>query len=434
MTKNSKAKRKLKDIDFSSDGAHIALVSKEQGGPANQADYALVMKATNQFSDEFVEKAQQIRVTMELPDFLERFFWLREDDAETLAEIMGYVDVDDILEKEPSYELVNSDYQDLIDSKIASIDVMKSMFESKEPIELLTQLDEEEYLTLLKDQERLEKAFDRIEKKKSQKTETNGSTEENTEVVAHNKATVEKAKVKSGDFVTWGSSGGKAYGKVTSVKTSGSIKINENVSVSAEADDPAVLITVYKKNAQGGWEPTDVKVAHKASTISKVSAMKKATLDNSKVDQEDNMSKNESLAAEFEIEVVEKSALEAIQKAAKEEKEALEKAVLEQKEALQKALETIEKFETERKEAIQKARFASVKEAVKDEAKAEVLFKAVNLIEDEEVFGQVVDVLKQMTVAVENTELFKEQGASVEGEGSDEKEESAVAKILKSKK
>lgn len=47
MTIKSKTKRKLSEIDFSREDAHIALVSKEQGGPANGADYALILKAAN---------------------------------------------------------------------------------------------------------------------------------------------------------------------------------------------------------------------------------------------------------------------------------------------------------------------------------------------------------------------------------------------------
>lgn len=432
MTKTVKPKRKLKDIDFSGDGAHIALVSKEQGGPANNADYALVMKATKQFSDEFVQKAQRIKVEMDLPEFLSRFFYLMEDDAEELAKLMGWVDLDDIYEEDPTYELVNSDYIDMIAAKVESMDVMKSLYESTDYTEVLSKLDEDSYLALLKDQERIEKA---LKKSANQSTsgEQNGSTEVKSEVGADTEVKVVKASVKSGDFVSWGSSGGTAYGKISSVKKTGSIKINENVSVSAETDDPAVLITVYKKNSEGGWEPTDVKVAHKASTLTKVSALKKANLNKTKVDLEDKMTKKvESGTAEFEVEVVEKSALEAIEKAAKEEKEALEKALDAQKEELKKALEMVQKFEQEKKEALTKARFQQVKDAVKDEAKAEILFKAVNLLEDTAEFEAVVKSLKDMTDLAEKGEMFVEKGVSVEGEGTEVKKESAVAKILKS--
>ena len=124
--------------------------------------------------------------------------------------------------------------------------------------------------------------------------------------------------------------------------------------------------------------------------------------------------------------------VEAIEKAAKQEKETLEKALATQKEELQKALELVQKFEQEKKEAVTKARFQQVKDAVKDEAKAEVLFKAVNLLEDAAEFEAVVKSLKDMTDLAEKGEMFIEKGVSVEGEGTEVKQESAVAKILKS--
>ena len=34
-----KAKRKLRNIDFSGKDSHLALVHRDQGGPANGADY-----------------------------------------------------------------------------------------------------------------------------------------------------------------------------------------------------------------------------------------------------------------------------------------------------------------------------------------------------------------------------------------------------------
>lgn len=78
-----KAKRKLSDINFQKEGAHIALVHKNQGGGANGHNYSMLIKATNS-SEEFLKKVQQIRVTMDLPEFLWRFFGMWEDDAELL--------------------------------------------------------------------------------------------------------------------------------------------------------------------------------------------------------------------------------------------------------------------------------------------------------------------------------------------------------------
>lgn len=51
MTQEVKAKRRLKDIDFSREDSHIALVHKDQGGPASGANYKLVLKALNKESN-----------------------------------------------------------------------------------------------------------------------------------------------------------------------------------------------------------------------------------------------------------------------------------------------------------------------------------------------------------------------------------------------
>lgn len=426
-----KARRKLSDFDFSSQDAHIALVSRSQGGPANERT-TLVMKATK-FTEEEIEKMQQIRVTMELPDFLQKFFHMYYEDSYVLAKLMGYT------EPESEDDDVDS-YEDYIESRLEAFEIIKSLHESNDLPSVISELGAEDYLGLLRDQQRLEKAFKKESAEATEVAKAESSTEVNSEVGADTKddvkTDVQKATIKSGDFVSWNSSGGKAYGKVTSIKTSGSIKVNENVSINADSDNPAALITLYKKNAGGGWEPTDTKVAHKTSTLTKIAALKKATLNNeTKVDLEDNMTEKtqETAVAEFEVEVVEKSAVEALQKQAAQEKETLEKALTAQKEELQKALELVAKFEEEKKEAVTKARFAQVKDAVKDEAKAEVLFKAVNLVEDSAEFEAVVKALKDMADLAEQGELFVEKGVSVEGEGTEAKQESAVAKLLKAK-
>lgn len=157
MTQNTKrkTKRKLSDIDFSGEGSHIALVSKEQGGPASGADYKLVLKA-NKFSEEFVEKMQQVRVTMELPDFLQKFFGMYYSDSKVLAAILGYI--------EPAQEDTTSSYEDYIQSQLQAFEVLKSANEAESIATVLSELDETEYLAMLTDQELIEKAFASVEK------------------------------------------------------------------------------------------------------------------------------------------------------------------------------------------------------------------------------------------------------------------------------
>ena len=140
-----KAKRKLTNIDFSSDDAHIALVHKEQGGPASGADYALVIKA-NAFSQDFLEKATKVKVTMDIQDFLAKFYNIYYEDSEVLARVMGF---------DTEREEIES-YEDYIDKKVASIEIMKSLKDEKTRDVKLASLSEDDYLALLQDQSQLE--------------------------------------------------------------------------------------------------------------------------------------------------------------------------------------------------------------------------------------------------------------------------------------
>jgi len=89
---------------------------------------------------------------------------------------------------------------------------------------------------------------------------------------------LEKADdVKRGDFVSWSASGSTARGKVDSVKTDGDIEV-PGATVTGTADDPAAKITVWQQS-DGTWAATDVKVAHKCSTLTKIEALKDAGVD-----------------------------------------------------------------------------------------------------------------------------------------------------------
>jgi hypothetical protein len=359
MVTKTKAKRKLSDISFEHDGAHIALVSKEQGGPANMQDYALVMKSTSNFSDEFIQKAQLVRVTLELPEFLQTFFHLYEDDAETLAAMFGYkeqldAEGEEVEDDAGTYsnesfyswykekmqveywydapEPTDADYQEYINSRLQGIEILKGIQSSESLPEALSKLTEDDYLSVLRDQERVEKAL----------------------------ANKEKLKAKS--------------------------------------DKPKTKKVIAKTVTQ---EVTDEQIVNDSSK--EIILMKQT---------------EQKTVAQVEVEVVEKAQLTELQKAFEAQKEALEKATA-----------LVAKFEAEQKAALEKARKASIVAAVKDEAKAEVLFKAVAALESQEDFDAVVKVLGELTVQVETSELFKETGVSGEGDGV--KTESAVAKALK---
>ena len=173
-----KPKRKLKNIDFSEDTSHIALVSKHQGGPASGANYSLVLKNVDNPSPEFIQKMQAIQVTMTVPEFLSRFFMLWEEDVEFLSQLLGYV--------EPEDETMEAkeDYDKWIEERFQSFSIIKSLHEAKSLPDALSKLTEQDYLDVLTDQAVIEKAL--IEFTKGAKPEANTSAKnvENTKVEA----------------------------------------------------------------------------------------------------------------------------------------------------------------------------------------------------------------------------------------------------------
>ena len=172
MENKQKAKRKLKGFDFAKEGAAVALVGPSVGGPANGIPL-LVAKANN-FSPEFIQKMQQIQVTMELPAFLEKFFGIWGSDAEVLARLMGYVKPEDEDEDEGDW------WENYIEEKLSAFTIIKSLHEAKNLPEALSQLTEQDYLDVLNDQVLIEKALKEFDEKKS-----NASTNvENTKVEA----------------------------------------------------------------------------------------------------------------------------------------------------------------------------------------------------------------------------------------------------------
>lgn len=80
----------------------------------------------------------------------------------------------------------------------------------------------------------------------------------------------EPGDLQVGDYVSWDSSGGRARGEIQRIVTDGTIDVpDSDVSVTGTPDDPAALIQIYER-VEGGWEDTDVYVAHKFSTLTKI--------------------------------------------------------------------------------------------------------------------------------------------------------------------
>ena len=84
-----------------------------------------------------------------------------------------------------------------------------------------------------------------------------------------NEVRAEPDELSVGDWVSWNSSGGEAYGQIESIERDGTIDVPDaDVTVSGDEDDPAALIEVYREG-EDGWEASGVMVAHKFSTLTK---------------------------------------------------------------------------------------------------------------------------------------------------------------------
>ena len=197
MTDKVKAKRKLTDITFEHEGAHLALVHKAQGGAASGYK-TLVMKSVDNRSPEFIEKASQVKVTLSLPDFLEKFFHVWGEDAELLATLFGYEPSEDESEEystqsfwswyrekamehgavdswgDPITRPTSQDRKEWVEDQLQGIEILKSATSAKGSADFINSLTEEQYLGLLKDQQFIEKSFKLQEVKKDLDGESGG--------------------------------------------------------------------------------------------------------------------------------------------------------------------------------------------------------------------------------------------------------------------
>lgn len=133
MTEKKKVKRVLFNFDFDSEGAHVALVSKKQGGPANGVP-VLVTKSLHtgiQPTDTVaVSKAlEQITVTLSMEEFLRKFFGLYYDDAEMLTKLLGFQTEYEAAEESRSEE-DEWDYEAYLTSKLSKFTLMKSLHDN----------------------------------------------------------------------------------------------------------------------------------------------------------------------------------------------------------------------------------------------------------------------------------------------------------------
>jgi len=175
--KKTRATKKIKSLDFSGDNSGIALVGPAVGGGAN-GKTTLIYKS---LSEENVKKASEITVTLTLDEYLERFFGMWDSvQRDILIRSLGFVSegMDKAaleakeeqveMQEKPEYPSWDSkpgdkEYDEYVNSKIQSIQVMKSLREAKNFEEALANVSEEDYIQLLQDQQVIEKALLQIE-------------------------------------------------------------------------------------------------------------------------------------------------------------------------------------------------------------------------------------------------------------------------------
>lgn len=144
------ATRRLTNIKFEHQGAHVALVGTHQGGPANGVT-TLIYKSLEGVSEDIVKAAGEVTVTLSFTDFLRKFFHMYWEDAQILAMALGYGS--DIEDEE------STSYKDYIDEKVSAIHIMKGVYKAQDVMKARSELSPEDTLALLQAQELLEKAM-----------------------------------------------------------------------------------------------------------------------------------------------------------------------------------------------------------------------------------------------------------------------------------
>ena len=175
---------KLSKLNFSGEGAHVALVGKFQGGGANNWE-TVVYKAVNDISNELIKKAADVRVELEMEDFLRIFFNMYYDDAEVLAKILGY---DEDPDEDDIYE--SSYWQKEIDNRVSQVTLIKSLKDSENLTKALGQLTASDYVSVLQTQQSIEKCLSSLG---DMKTLVQKSKEENNLKPEQIQEAIEKA-------------------------------------------------------------------------------------------------------------------------------------------------------------------------------------------------------------------------------------------------
>lgn len=186
------AVRRLTDIKFEHEGAHVALVGKHQGGAAN-GHTVLLTKATDKLPEviDLGKSLEQVEVKMSMEEFLRKFFDMWHSEAEMLTKLLGF---------ETEYEAYANDaslsepksHTDFLEDRLTGITLMKSMSEGT-----LESISKADYLNILKYQQTFENNGETMSQadmvKKSLLDESNQKVADLTKSVSDLQAELKKA-------------------------------------------------------------------------------------------------------------------------------------------------------------------------------------------------------------------------------------------------
>lgn len=133
-TLKQKAKRILKNFDFSKDNHCISLVGPDLGGAANGYE-VLAMKALNpqEQTIELSKALEQVSLTISMEEFLRKFFDMWSSDAEVLTKLLGFETEHEAYMKERESQSDEYDWaaehEKWISERVSQFTLMKSMNE-----------------------------------------------------------------------------------------------------------------------------------------------------------------------------------------------------------------------------------------------------------------------------------------------------------------
>lgn len=90
-----------------------------------------------------------------------------------------------------------------------------------------------------------------------------------------------------GDYVRWDSSGGIARGRITRIVRDGTLDVPDtDLTLNADAENPAALIRVYRPDGDG-WSASDTVVGHRFRTLTKIDPLPEPSDDRDETRQVD---------------------------------------------------------------------------------------------------------------------------------------------------